>query len=248
MHEKDTGQQVVRQPACDQGKTVMRHPQEELDLSVLLASGVHNLKNAIAAFVGVADTAAIRIDKENEAQQFSQALGYLKKSHGDLVLLLNLYKLGKALYPLEIAEYPVADVLREAQFYFQPVAANGLRLQVMCDPALEWYLDRELIAGAVANALENALRYAREEITLAAHCRDGWLEIEVRDDGPGFPAHILAQAPALSLRPQAASGRTGLGLLFATAIARVHRNDGREGQVALENVDAGGGRFLLRLP
>jgi two-component system, OmpR family, sensor histidine kinase SenX3 len=226
----------------------MRHPQEELDLSVLLASGAHNLKNAIAAFVGIADTTAIRIDNEIEAQQFSQALGYLRKSHGDLVLLLNLYKLGQALYPLEIAEYPVADVLREAQLYFQPAVAKGVRLQVSCDPALEWYLDRELIAGAVGNAIENALRYAREEITLAAQCRDGWLEIEVRDDGPGFPAHVLAQAPAQSLRPQAASDRTGLGLLFAAAIAQVHRNDGREGQVALANADAGGGRFLLRLP
>jgi len=80
---------------------------------------------------------------------------------------------------------------------------------------------------------------------------DGALEIRVEDNGAGFSPALLA-AGAAAGRGRAVDFRAnsaGLGLYFATEVAKMHTHRGVCGTVRLENGGPlGGGCFVMRLP
>nr|WP_245557743.1 HAMP domain-containing sensor histidine kinase [Deinococcus apachensis] len=100
--------------------------------------------------------------------------------------------------------------------------AHGLTLQVMGQGQAP--TDAPVLERAVGNLAENALRYARHEVTLAVTPAG----VEVRDDGPGLcaPLSELAQPfnaqPATIAGQQYTAGTTGLGLFIARRIAEAH--------------------------
>src|SRR5256714_4706296 len=61
-------------------------------------------------------------------------------------------------------------------------------------PGLRIRGDRLRLEQALANLLDNALRYGGDTITLRAAERDGLVELHVEDDGPGFPPDFLPRA------------------------------------------------------
>ncbi len=129
------------------------------------------------------------------------------------------------------------------------VQARSLRSQLQVDteiaagvPAI-WFFDRNMLEMALMNALHNSVAYARQRIRIAARVEEGMLCIAIEDDSEGYPAHIL-QAVAED-KPLSSSG-TGLGLRFASLIAKSHVNNGRSGMLRLTNRD--GAVFELRVP
>lgn len=123
-------------------------------------------------------------------------------------------------------------------------------------PALDFVLDVEnapacaffddaLVRLAFANALHNACRHAQRCIRLSASPQGGFLVLEVRDDGAGYPEAILAGG---GKQPSATSGRgTGLGLYLAGKIAERHQSGGRHGRIELANAEQGA-VFRMLLP
>lgn len=84
--------------------------------------------------------------------------------------------------------------------------------------------DADAIERAVRNLVENALRYARHEVSVTIWDDDGEAVIDVRDDGPGFPAGWAEQGVgrfAAGESPQAHGG-AGLGLAIVGAIVAYH--------------------------
>ena len=86
--------------------------------------------------------------------------------------------------------------------------------------------DRELIAQALINLIENARRHTAEGsiIRLQAGRRDGSVRLTVRDDGPGIPERDRERAQRRFVRLEAARSTPGhgLGLSLVRAIARAH--------------------------
>jgi two-component system, OmpR family, sensor kinase len=77
---------------------------------------------------------------------------------------------------------------------------------------------------ALANLVDNALRHATGTIRLAARRQGDAVEIDVSDEGPGFPPDLAARAFerfASGDGNRTASG-TGLGLAIVRAIAQAH--------------------------
>ncbi len=71
---------------------------------------------------------------------------------------------------------------------------------------------------AIGNYIENAIDYAASRITVVGRWTDAWVEVEVRDDGPGFPSDILNKLgePYVTRRgPGAPHGGLGLGFFIA---------------------------------
>jgi two-component system sensor histidine kinase RegB len=84
---------------------------------------------------------------------------------------------------------------------------------------------RPEVIHAVTAFVENAYDFARAEILLTARFDAAWVAIEVRDDGPGFAAGVLARLgePYVTSRPGAEGSRTGhigmgLGLFIAKTL------------------------------
>jgi heavy metal sensor kinase len=84
--------------------------------------------------------------------------------------------------------------------------------------------DRLRLEQALANLVDNALRYGGNEITLAAARHDGRTELHVCDNGTGFPPEFLGHALDRFTRadPARGSGGSGLGLSIVKAIAESH--------------------------
>ncbi len=87
--------------------------------------------------------------------------------------------------------------------------------------------DRELIAQAVANLLDNAVKYTPAHGAVALRCRKtgaGEVEVSVTDTGPGIPAADRERALERFVRLDKSRSLpgVGLGLSLVHAIAEVH--------------------------
>jgi signal transduction histidine kinase len=86
--------------------------------------------------------------------------------------------------------------------------------------------DRDLIQQAVANLLDNALKFSppEGEVKLGARATRTGVEIVVTDQGPGIPAADRARATERFYRAEAARSTpgSGLGLALVQAVAQLH--------------------------
>ena len=92
---------------------------------------------------------------------------------------------------------------RSAELAGPRLAQAGLSCRVDAPAGLRARIDPDWISQAVGNLLGNALRFAPRGsvIVLAARASGADLDIEVRDDGPGFPAEFLPHAFERFRRP-----------------------------------------------
>jgi signal transduction histidine kinase len=121
-----------------------------------------------------------------------------------------------------------ADVLvgELADLYAARAEELGVRLEARVVPGLQLRGHRQLLAQALANLIENALKFtpAGGHIEVALD-RDGpRATLAVADSGPGIPAAERERAMAPFVRLGNGAGRegTGLGLSLAAAVARLH--------------------------
>jgi len=129
------------------------------------------------------------------------------------------------------------------------LAAADVTCRVEAQPGMYADLDADRIRQAVDNLVDNALRFAPRGsvIVLAARADGPDLDIEVRDDGPGFPADFLPHAFERFRRPDSGRSRgdggAGLGLAIVQAIVAAHG-----GVATADNGPSGGTVIRLRLP
>jgi signal transduction histidine kinase len=102
--------------------------------------------------------------------------------------------------------------------------AEGRPLEPDPSPGVELDADPARIEQALANLVDNALRYGAGAVSLRAVAVNGNVELHVCDQGPGFPPEFLPRAFERFTRADEARSRggTGLGLAIAAAIANAH--------------------------
>ena len=102
---------------------------------------------------------------------------------------------------------------------------------------------RLAVRRAVANLVDNALRYAGEPVEVEATRRDGEVIVEVRDRGPGIPAQEVERLKRPFTRlDDSRTGPAGSGLGLAIVERIAHAHGGR-----LELAPRAGGGLVARL-
>jgi len=106
------------------------------------------------------------------------------------------------------------------------------------------------VLHAMTSLVENAVDFARSEVLVSVRFDQGFLAIEVRDDGPGFSADILTRLgqPYVTSRPGAEgsrSGHVGMGLGFFIAKTLLERTGAT---VVFHNGKRGGAIIGARWP
>ena len=123
--------------------------------------------------------------------------------------------------------------------FFAPLAEErGQRLECRIE-SCQVVAHRQILAQAIGNLLENAIKYAPRGSRLELEVYRfgaGGAEVLVRDEGAGIPEHAREQAlrPFVRLEGAAQQPGKGLGLAIAAAVARLHR-----GKLLLEGADPG---------
>jgi signal transduction histidine kinase len=114
-----------------------------------------------------------------------------------------------------------------AESYAPAVKEAGRSLAWSVEPGHIVGGDRELIAQAVINLLENAQRHTPQgtEIQVSLSASQQWVRVAVADNGPGVPPSdwgLIVQR-FLQLESSRANAGHGLGLNLVSAVARLHR-------------------------
>jgi signal transduction histidine kinase len=117
-----------------------------------------------------------------------------------------------------------ALIERVADAYRPDIESEGGTLTVYASP-VSITGDADLLAQALGNLLENAMRHApASDITVRLHADAAAVAMSVEDNGPGIPAaeHERVMAPFVRLDRSRQSPGAGLGLSIVHAIARLH--------------------------
>jgi signal transduction histidine kinase len=113
-----------------------------------------------------------------------------------------------------------------AELYDAAAEERGLRLARTAPPGLVVRGHDQLLALALTNLVENALKHAPagSEIAVTAGTAEAGPFLAVADRGPGIPAADRERALGRFVRldPSRGTPGTGLGLALAAAVARMH--------------------------
>jgi signal transduction histidine kinase len=126
----------------------------------------------------------------------------------------------------QTAPLDLSEVARSAAELYEPVAEEkGFALSVVAEPGVRISGDWHLLSQAIANLLDNALKYAGSGlIELRVYHENGQAILEVADQGPGIPEadrqSVLNRF--VRLEPSRTTPGNGLGLSLVRAVARRH--------------------------
>ena len=228
-----------------------------MNISTFVAAAAHDMKNSVSVIAAYLEDALARMSEAGGAQPSQaalstyQALYETQRVNGNLVQLMAIFKLQEGMYPFEPQEVALDEFADEVLERVRQLARlKGL--EVSCDQEVgltSWFFDHDLITSVVVQSLFNSVRYARAKVQLSLRAREGRLEMEIADDGPGFPDFMLEQGFPSRQGIDVRTGSTGLGLFFSRMAAGLHERGGVRGGTSLSNGGAlGGGRFLITLP
>jgi signal transduction histidine kinase len=160
--------------------------------------------------------------------------------------LLRIAELESGAHLDQATPIDLSEVARSAAELYEPVAdEKGFALSVVTEPGVRMSGDWHLLSQALANLLDNTLKYAGGGlIELRAFHENGQAILEVADHGPGIPEadrqSVLDRF--VRLEPSRTTPGNGLGLSLVRAIARRH-----DGSVTLED-NKPGLRVRLQFP
>jgi signal transduction histidine kinase len=128
-----------------------------------------------------------------------------------------------------MAVVDLAEIARSVAELYEPAADDkGIALVIDSAPAIAVHGDRHLLSQAIANLLDNALKYTPAgAITLRARQTGETARIEVADTGPGVPADRRDAVfdRFVRLESSRSTAGNGLGLSLVRAVARLHGGD-----------------------
>lgn len=159
-------------------------------------------------------------------------------------------------------DFDAASVARDVGELYEPAAEErGVVLAISAEPGLFLHGSRELAGQAVANLVDNALKYGSPQaaglgpdrapaqapkgtVELSARRSGGNIEFVVADRGPGIAEKDRLRVLDRFVRLENARSRpgSGLGLSLAAAVARLHN-----GSLRIEDNEPGL-RVVIRLP
>ena len=231
----------------------MSDAPEKLDITTVMASTVHDVKNSLGLITAQIEdvTASLTESDPEAAQKLQRVILESNRINSGLSHMLGVFRIDNNLLHPSLQEVLVLDVLEDAAGRYAGTLDNrDIDVEVLCDDEeLAWVMDPDLINHVLTNILTNAIRYTRDWIGLRAFVLDDRLCIAIDDNGDGFPDALLnCLEPDASLSVKTSS--TGLGIYFASRIAALHSDPatGVDGSIELINKPEGGARFALWLP
>jgi signal transduction histidine kinase len=189
------------------------------------ADAAHELRNPVTAILGEADLALRRpsaTDQDALAWSVVREQAHRLRKLLDSLLALARADAGKletsGEFDLdELIAYLIPTSASDSQKPGRMVSLRGSAGRVRGNP--------ELVRRAVANLLDNALRYATHAVTIVLRRGPDGAHVQVIDDGPGVPPPLQERIFDRFFREDQSADAPGfgLGLSIARAIAFAHR-------------------------
>lgn len=194
--------QPVQRAIEDLASRLSQHLATE---QAFVAHAAHALRTPLA---GIDAQLAVAIKESPEAlrDRLQRVRGGAARLQAVVAALMSLFRSDGELLRKPIDLAPLLERL--------PVP----RLQVECRQTAPLQADEDLLAAALMNLLDNAVRHGAQRVWIEALAPQ---QVAVRDDGPGVSPARREQLQA-ALAAQSCDGSTGLGLMLADRVARAH--------------------------
>jgi len=156
-----------------------------------------------------------------------QSIGGLDQSLAVVTALLRIAEIEHNRRLECFGQVQLAPLLREVGDLYEPIAEDKrVTLQVEVTDEATVHGDRDLLFEAVANLVDNAVKFTPEggRVTLALLRRDGESVIQVKDTGPGIPETEREAVVKRFYRSDKSRNTEGLGLglSLVAAIVKLH--------------------------
>lgn len=165
---------------------------------------------------------------EQQRESVEQALAEADGLLGTFNALLRIARIESAAQRAGFADVDLAALVRDVAELYEPLAEEKQqRFTTNVQDAVHIDGDRDLLFQAVANLVDNAIKYTpaggQIELTLQTHGEGA--RIIVADDGPGIPAEARNQVLQRFFRLDTSrtTPGSGLGLSLVAAVAKLHR-------------------------
>jgi signal transduction histidine kinase len=216
----------------------------------------HDLKTPLTRLRARAESAL----REGGQERIRDGLGAVIEEADELIktfnALLLIARLEAGALDATAETFQLAPLVHDVAELYEPVAEEaGLSLSCRTSGAVAIHANRQLIGQAIANLIDNAIKYGRHQdaaggqpvratIEVTLDSADGAAAIAVADHGPGIPAVDRERVLKRFVRLEASRTRpgTGLGLSLVAAVARLH-----DGSITLAD-NAPGLKVELQLP
>jgi signal transduction histidine kinase len=253
----ELGRRVRRSGRGDEFDAMAEAINNMLERIVRLMDGVRQVSNSIAHDLRtpIARARARLEDAASHAASEAELRAALERAMADLDGVTSVFQALMRIAEVEagaqrsaFAALDVSTLLADlAELYGAVAEEHGLSLVLRVPDTLEVFGDRDLIQQAVANLLDNAIKFSPGgggRITLAAEAAaSGQVVVTVADEGIGIPEADRGRVVERFFRGETArhTPGSGLGLALVQAVATLH-----DGSLVLEDARPGV-RAVLRL-
>lgn len=232
----DLSQRVPVRGSRDEHEELATNVNAMLDQIESLLSGVRHVGDSIAHDLrGPLSRLRTRLEalaaepepsRESIKQSLAQADGLLETFNA----LLRIARVESGAYRSAFAELDLSLIVRDTCELYQAAAEErGIALRVNCTPDARVFGDRELLAQALSNLLDNAVKYTpvHGRIDVRLNHVAMRISVSIADTGPGIAESDRERVLARFARLDQARSKpgNGLGLALVRAVAKQH--DGR---------------------
>jgi signal transduction histidine kinase len=190
----------------------------------------HDLRSPLARMRGALESALRKPRAPDSDQDILH--GLLEETDSILetfTALLSIAQIEAGAVREDMKEVGLEAIVEDITELYEPVAEEaGLLLRARIDEGTTVLGNRRLIAQAVTNLVDNAIKYGERSIEIRVRAGGpqpgSGPEIVVSDRGPGIPVHAVDHVLGRFVRLDASRHKpgTGLGLSFVRAVAELH--------------------------
>ncbi len=240
MHLKLHALQRLQQEQNARLEEEIRTRIQAQDALIEVLDGVRNVSNAIAHDLRTPltelrsrlEVLLLGLRKKGDEDTLGQlevAIADVDRVIGIFNALLRLAEIDAGVRRSGFVKSDVVTILSDAVEFYQPVAelrGISLTLLLCSETAVLADVDPLLLAQAIGNLIDNALKYAQDdgEVEVSLCERDDRIDVTVSDDGPGIPFAERSKVTERFYRGDRSRGTpgVGLGLALVKAVATLH--------------------------
>lgn len=216
----------------------------------LLASSLsHDLRTPIACFRFGLDAALEETDPAQKNQYLQRLEQDLDRMEAMVNAFLEYASLDRQHQHWQLSQVDMLQLCQQALHSCAPLAA-ARQLKLVLDssvtPLPQLCAHQHWLYRVLLNLLQNACRYAQQQITLELWLESQQICVRVRDDGAGIAATDVSRIYQPFVRLETQSSTTpqfGLGLAIVRKVLDWH-----QAQITLETTAPEGASFLLSFP
>jgi signal transduction histidine kinase len=234
QREQQVNQLIIERTKANLEEAHERLKQLDHFKSQFFANITHELKTPLAMLLtplelmldGAGDRSVIEAQRATVEAMYRSGIKLLKL----IADLLDLSKLEESRLRLRVEACDLVAYVRDLLAQVQPLAQRKgiiVHFDSNTDACLVW-CDRERIERVFINLLSNATKFTPMGggVWVTLHDSGDRLRIEVKDDGPGFPAEMSERVFERFFQVDMATARkhggTGIGLALAKELVELH--------------------------